>query len=233
MNSGCSDPSGVTSISQSAPVVGGVPSSLVKCANISPSAGSPLSDARIVLTSDDSSCASADERDVERVCAPSLFLPAGVRSPCAPCGSPCASRSLLRFLSSSPRPASSCCFSLLLAAWFILSSLASRARLSVFLSFALRSALSRLPASFACFFCSSCASYFVLMSLIVPSSIVMCRFDSRYSSCSCSLCFRLLPLSSSLSLRRALLHSSATPPSSSPSELVGSTMSPMSLSCFS
>eukprot|EP00965_Chrysotila_dentata_P065200 2161015-Pleurochrysis_carterae.AAC.2 len=41
MNSGCSDPSGVTSMSHSAPVVGVVPSSLVKCAKISPSAATP------------------------------------------------------------------------------------------------------------------------------------------------------------------------------------------------
>eukprot|EP00965_Chrysotila_dentata_P170640 5633270-Pleurochrysis_carterae.AAC.1 len=65
MNSGCSVPSGVTSISHSAPVVGCVPSIRVKYAKISPSTGSPLSDARTMLTSATSPGVSPDEREVD------------------------------------------------------------------------------------------------------------------------------------------------------------------------
>eukprot|EP00965_Chrysotila_dentata_P080075 2641889-Pleurochrysis_carterae.AAC.2 len=61
MNNGCSVPSGVTWMSHSAPVVGCVPSSRVKCAKISPSAGSPLSDARMMLTSAASPGVSLDD----------------------------------------------------------------------------------------------------------------------------------------------------------------------------
>eukprot|EP00965_Chrysotila_dentata_P073630 2432296-Pleurochrysis_carterae.AAC.1 len=67
MNSGCSAPSGVTSISHSAPVLGVTPSIRVKCAKISPSAGNPLSEARTTLTSVVSSGVSLDDRDAERV----------------------------------------------------------------------------------------------------------------------------------------------------------------------
>eukprot|EP00965_Chrysotila_dentata_P018197 605569-Pleurochrysis_carterae.AAC.1 len=66
MKSASSAPSGVTSMSHSAPVVGVTPSNRVKCAKISPSAGSPPSDARTMLTSSASSGVSAVERDVER-----------------------------------------------------------------------------------------------------------------------------------------------------------------------
>eukprot|EP00965_Chrysotila_dentata_P143740 4749484-Pleurochrysis_carterae.AAC.1 len=81
MNKGCSAPSGVTSISHSAPVEGCVPSIRVKCANISPSAGSPLSDARTMLTSLSSSWVSFEDRDEERVWTPALRFPAGVCTP--------------------------------------------------------------------------------------------------------------------------------------------------------
>eukprot|EP00965_Chrysotila_dentata_P205961 6183266-Pleurochrysis_carterae.AAC.3 len=57
-------PPGVTSMSHSAPVVVVVPSSRVKWAKISPSAGNPLSDAKMMLTSSTSSGVSAVERDV-------------------------------------------------------------------------------------------------------------------------------------------------------------------------
>eukprot|EP00965_Chrysotila_dentata_P047551 1576946-Pleurochrysis_carterae.AAC.1 len=77
MNKGCSVASGVTSISHSAPVVGCVPSIRVKCAKISPSAGSPLSDARTILTSFASSGVSFDDRDEERVWTLSFRFPAG------------------------------------------------------------------------------------------------------------------------------------------------------------
>eukprot|EP00965_Chrysotila_dentata_P031519 1051136-Pleurochrysis_carterae.AAC.1 len=69
MNIACSAPSGVTSMSHSAPEVGVTPSSRVKCEKISPSTGSPLSDARMMLTSTSSSGVSIGERvecDVER-----------------------------------------------------------------------------------------------------------------------------------------------------------------------
>eukprot|EP00965_Chrysotila_dentata_P069694 2302290-Pleurochrysis_carterae.AAC.1 len=70
MNSASSAPSGVTSMSQSAPVDGVVPSSRVKWAKMSPSAGSPLSETMMILTSSASSGVppvERVERDVERV----------------------------------------------------------------------------------------------------------------------------------------------------------------------
>eukprot|EP00965_Chrysotila_dentata_P125065 4134013-Pleurochrysis_carterae.AAC.1 len=67
IKSGCSVPSGVTSMSQSAPVEGVTPNILVKCAKMSPSAGKPLSDARMILTSGAPSGVPPDEREVERV----------------------------------------------------------------------------------------------------------------------------------------------------------------------
>eukprot|EP00965_Chrysotila_dentata_P202515 6181167-Pleurochrysis_carterae.AAC.7 len=67
MNSACSAPSGVTSTSHSAPIGGVIPSSRVKCAKLFPSAGSPLSDAKTMLTFTVSPGVSANERDVERV----------------------------------------------------------------------------------------------------------------------------------------------------------------------
>eukprot|EP00965_Chrysotila_dentata_P128719 4255088-Pleurochrysis_carterae.AAC.1 len=71
-------------MSHTAPVFGVVPSSRVKCAKISPSAGSPLSDANIMLASSSCSGVSAVERDVERVCTLPRFWPAGVCSPRSP-----------------------------------------------------------------------------------------------------------------------------------------------------
>eukprot|EP00965_Chrysotila_dentata_P067269 2226158-Pleurochrysis_carterae.AAC.2 len=74
MNSGCSAPSVVTSMSHSAPVLGVVPKSLVKCAKISPSGGRPLSDAKMMLMSVASSGVSFDDREEERVMIRSLPL---------------------------------------------------------------------------------------------------------------------------------------------------------------